>query len=54
MLNRAAVQSGLTTAQEQQQYRATHDMRQRDDSERKLSKNTLKIGPDVAYGISTR
>lgn len=53
-MNKAAIQSGLTTAQEQQQYRATHDIRRRDDSERKLSKNTLKTDPDMAYGISTR
>ena len=53
-LNKAAVQSGLTTAQEQQQYRATHDIRKKDDSERMASKSTLKFDEDMAFGISTR
>ena len=53
-LNKAAVQSGLTTAQEQQQYRATHDIRKKDDSERMASKSTLKFDEDAVFGISTR
>lgn len=53
-LNKAAVQSGLTTAQEQQQYRATHDIRKKDDSERMASKSTLKFDEDMVFGISTR
>ena len=53
-LNKAAVQSGLTTAQEQQQYRATHDIRKKDDSERMASKSTLKFDDEMVFGISTR
>ena len=53
-LNKASVQSGLTTAQEQQQYRATHDIRKKDDSERTASKSTMKFDDEMAFGISTR
>lgn len=53
-LNKAAVQSGLTTAQEQQQYRATHDIRLRDDSERTSSQSKSKLQQEMAFGISTR
>lgn len=53
-LNKSAVQSGLTTAQEQAQFRATHDIRRRDDPERKSSRNSTKFPPDMVFGISTR
>ena len=53
-LNKASVQSGLTTAQEQQQYRATHDIRKRDDSDRTASKSTPKFDEEMVFGISTR
>lgn len=53
-LNKASVQSGLTTAQEQQQYRATHDIRKKDDSERTASRSTPKFDEDMTFGISTR
>ena len=53
-LNKSAVQSGLTTAQEQMQFRATHDIRRRDDSERKSSRSNPKFPADMIFGISTR
>ena len=53
-LNKASVQSGLTTAQEQQQYRATHDIRKKDDSDRTASKSTPKFDEEMVFGISTR
>ena len=52
-LNKAAVSNGLTTAQEQAQYRATHDIRRRDDSVTSR-KSTLKFNSDMTFGISTR
>ena len=53
-LNKASVQSGLTTAQEQQQYRATHDIRKKDDADRTASKSTPKFDEEMVFGISTR
>ena len=53
-LNKAAVNNGLTTAQEQAQYRATHDIRRRDDSDMTSRKSTFKFDPEVTFGISTR
>jgi len=53
-LNKSAVQSGLTTAQEQTQFRATHDIRRRDDSDRKSSQSNSKFPADMVFGISTR
>ena len=53
-LNKSAVQSGLTTAQEQAQFRATHDIRRRDDPERRSSRSSTKFPPNMVFGISTR
>lgn len=51
-LNRAAVESGLTTAEQQQHYRATHDIRIKP---RKLEeKGGLNLPEDMVFGISTR
>jgi hypothetical protein len=51
-LNRAAVESGLTTAEEQQHYRATHDIRT------KYKEPVKRPGPnipkDMTFGIATR
>lgn len=51
-LNKAAVKSGLTTAQEQFQYRAIHDFRQKPKSSGK--RRTKSVPPDIVFGISTR
>ena len=54
-LNRAAVECGLTTAQEQAQFRATHDIRRRDEEEEnKTSSAKTKFPTDMVFGISTR
>ena len=53
-LNKSAVQSGLTTAQEQTQFRATHDIRRRDESERISSRSAPQFPRDMVFGISTR
>ena len=51
-LNKAAIQSGLTTAPEQQHYRATHDIREK----RKVQeeKEKLTFPDDMVFGVSTR
>lgn len=51
-LNKASILSGLTNAQEQQHYRATHDIRKK----QKLpdEKEELKIPEGMVFGISTR
>ncbi len=52
-LNKHSIDNGLTTAQEQAQYRATHDIRRREDST--TPKNTaLTFSDDMTFGISTR
>ncbi len=52
-LNKRAIDSGLTTAQEQAQYRATHDIRRKEDI--KSPKNTASaFNEDMTFGISTR
>jgi hypothetical protein len=54
-LNTRSVQCGLTTAQEQTQFRATHDIRRRDDEERKKASSAkIRFPPDMVFGISTR
>ena len=53
-LNKASVQSGLTTAQEQAQFRATHDIRRRDESECVSSRSKPVFPPDMVFGLSTR
>lgn len=53
-LNKASVECGLTTAQEQSQFRATHDIRRRDDEDRQSSTSQTKFPQDMVFGISTR
>jgi len=52
-LNRAAVTAGLTTAQENKQYRMTHDF-QRYETKHSNKGNALKLPPDFTHGISYR
>ena len=51
-LNKRSVQSGLTTAIEQAQYRKTHDIRRKEESPR--GKREPPAPPDITFGISTR
>ncbi|XP_064396134.1 cilia- and flagella-associated protein 77-like [Halichondria panicea] len=51
-LNKRAICSGLTTAQEQTQYRATHNIWRRDDT-MTSEKNTPKFS-EMTFGMSTR
>ena len=53
-LNKAAVQAGLTTAQEHFQYRATHDMRRKDSGNEKTSLKVKRIPPTMVFGIPTK
>lgn len=53
-LNRSAVQAGLTTAPEQYQFRATHDIRRKVQSEGEKKKITRRIPPSMVFGIPTR
>lgn len=48
------MECGLTTAHEQAQFRATHDIRRRDDEGKKSSTSQAKFPPDMVFGISTR
>lgn len=48
------MECGLTTAHEQTQFRATHDIRRRDDEGTKSSTSQAKFPPDMVFGISTR
>ena len=53
-LNKMAAQNGLTTAQEQSQFRACHDIRRRDkDRDSQLAKS--RYPPEgMTFGVSTR
>lgn len=53
-LNKASVECGLTKAHEQTQFRATHDIRRRDDEGRRSSTVGAKFPEDMVFGISTR
>lgn len=53
-LNRAAVQAGLTTASEHYQFRGTHDVRRKLQSEEGRAKMVRRLPPSMVYGISTR
>lgn len=50
-LNKASVLGGLTTAEEQQHYRNTHDIRRRRKEPKK--REEIKI-PDITFGMPTR
>lgn len=53
-LNRAAVLAGLTTASEQYQYRATHDIRRSLNKEEGNKSKTRRLPATMVYGVSTR
>nr|CAB3230275.1 cilia- and flagella-associated protein 77-like [Phallusia mammillata] len=53
-LNKGAVSSGLVSAKEHSQYRATNDVRRRVTEEDKKKILTKRIPPDMTFGISTR
>ena len=54
-LNKAAVESGLTTAREQSHFRATHDIRRKPaDSAQAKTGKSIQFPPDMTFGISTR
>lgn len=53
-LNKASVNQGLTTAPEYYQYRATHDIRRKVQTDEGKKKTTKRIPPTRVFGISTR
>lgn len=53
-LNRAAVQAGLTTAQENYQFRATNVLHLKVKDEGERQKSTRRIPPDTVFGTATR
>ncbi|KAL4218770.1 hypothetical protein ACF0H5_021357 [Mactra antiquata] len=53
-LNRAAVSAGLVTANDQYEFRATHDVRRKTQSEDSQRSRTRRLPPSMVYGISTR
>lgn len=53
-LNKACVGAGLVTAQEQFEYRATHDVRRRVSEEEKNKTKSKRIPASMTFGVSTR
>ena len=53
-LNRAAVSAGLVSANDQYEFRATHDVRRKAQSEDKSRSRTRRIPPSMVFGIATR
>lgn len=53
-LNKACVGSGLITAKEQFEYRATHDVRKRVTEEEKNKTKIRRIPASMTFGVSTR
>lgn len=53
-LNKMAVQAGLTSAPEQYQFRATHDVKVSSGSKERSLNKLKKIPPSMVFGISTR
>jgi len=53
-LNRAAVVAGLTNASENYQFRATHDVRRKLQSEQGKQNMSRRLPPTMVFGISTR
>lgn len=51
-LNKLAAQSGLTTAHEQTQFRATHDILLKEKEP--VSRSRQKIDENMTFGITTR
>jgi len=52
-INRASVQTGVVTAQEQKQFRMVHNIWQKDPTEYRHAKN-LVLPPDFTHGMSNR
>lgn len=53
-LNKSAVLAGLTSAPQHYQFRASHDIRRRMQTEGDKKKASRRILPHMVYGISTR
>ncbi|XP_046845424.1 cilia- and flagella-associated protein 77-like [Xenia sp. Carnegie-2017] len=53
-LNKMAVQAGLTSAPEQYQFRATHDVKVSSGSKERSLNKLKKIPPSAVFGISRR
>lgn len=54
-LNKMAVQAGLTSAPEQYQFRATHDVKKVSSATKDRSLNKLKkLPPSMVFGVPTR
>jgi len=53
-LNKAAVSAGLVRANDQFEFRATHDVRRKAQSEEGQRNRTRRIPPSMVFGISTR
>ncbi|KAL5012640.1 hypothetical protein ScPMuIL_011191 [Solemya velum] len=53
-LNKAAIGSGLVTASENYEFRATHDVRRKMSGDDKQRIRTRRIPPTMVFGISTR
>ena len=53
-LNRLAAESGLTTAHDQTQFRACHDIRKREKEDDLTIQGSQKFPVDRVFGISTR
>ena len=53
-LNKAAVQNGLVTAPENNEFRATHDVRRKTAGDEKTRTRTRRLPPSMVFGISTR
>jgi hypothetical protein len=53
-LNKMAVQAGLTSAPEQYQFRATHDVKVSSASKDRSLNQIKKIPPSMVFGVPTR
>ncbi|XP_065830291.1 cilia- and flagella-associated protein 77-like [Oscarella lobularis] len=53
-LNKAAVKKGLTTSQEQFQFRAMHDVRQRPRASGRVARTKSMPSTDITFGTTTR
>eukprot|EP00794_Sanderia_malayensis_P016018 gene16018-17635_t len=53
-LNKAATQSGLVTAQEHAQYRATHDVKRTPSAKEQSLKLPRRLPPNMVFGVPTQ
>ncbi len=53
-LNKAATQSGLVTAQEHAQYRATHDVKRIPSAREQNLKLPKRLPPNMVFGVPTQ